>query len=218
VFNGSGGVGKTCFLMRLLNGAYPDDYIPTVFENYAATFRHTTLPDCVFELGFWDIMGARDGNLDWERRVRPLTYQGTDVMFIVVDCSSRKSLVAAEELWLPQSLLHVPDARVVLLVLKIDLRDDDKVVQELAKRNETMISSEEAEEWARKHNCAAVLQCSAKRGDGMATFLATISELMLTKPAVKPVSRLKTLFRSLFGAKPAAAPVDPNPSFTLTSL
>jgi putative protein kinase ArgK-like GTPase of G3E family len=103
-------------------------------------------------------------------------------------------------------------------VLKIDLRDDEEVVQELAKRNETMISSEEAEEWARKHNCAAVLQCSAKRGDGMATFLATISELMLTKPAVKPVSRLKTLFRSLFGAKPAAAPVDPNPSFTLTSL
>ena len=32
---GDGAVGKTTLFMRYVNGVFPDDYIPTVFDNYA---------------------------------------------------------------------------------------------------------------------------------------------------------------------------------------
>ena len=78
-------VGKTELLITYTTKSFPQEYIPTVFDNYAVTVTSGGKP---YTFGLFDTSKQEDYN-----RLRPLSYPGTDV-FVV--CFSIVSLASWE--------------------------------------------------------------------------------------------------------------------------
>lgn len=64
-------------------------------------------------------------------RLRTLSYEGTHVFMLCFSVDDRDSLDNIPTKWVHEVYDHVPDAKVVLVALKCDLRDDDSMVLKL---------------------------------------------------------------------------------------
>ena len=51
---GDGAVGKTCLLMVYVNNEFPNEYVPTVFENYDTNIK---FQENIVKLSLWDTAG-----------------------------------------------------------------------------------------------------------------------------------------------------------------
>lgn len=71
---GDGTVGKTCMLMCYTSNDFPNDYVPTVFDNYVA---NVTVGKQMIALGLWDTAGQEEFD-----SLRPLSYPGTDIFLL----------------------------------------------------------------------------------------------------------------------------------------
>lgn len=72
---GDGMVGKTCLLITYATNEFPDEYVPTVFDNH--TCQITDEDDETYTVTLWDTAGQEDYD-----RLRPLSYPQTDVFLI----------------------------------------------------------------------------------------------------------------------------------------
>ena len=124
VLVGDGAVGKTCLAISYTTNGFPEDYIPTIFDNYCA---NQMVDGRVVSLSIWDTAGQEDYD-----RLRPLSYPQTDVFILCAAVSSPVSFVNLETKWYPEVSHHCPDAKVVVVGTKADLRDDADVLVALA--------------------------------------------------------------------------------------
>eukprot|EP00475_Leptophrys_vorax_P010179 TRINITY_DN16852_c0_g2_i1.p1 TRINITY_DN16852_c0_g2~~TRINITY_DN16852_c0_g2_i1.p1 ORF type:complete len:199 (+),score=40.01 TRINITY_DN16852_c0_g2_i1:151-747(+) len=156
---GDGAVGKTCLLMRYALGEFPNEYIPTVFDNYSLDVlcEGTTV-----QVGLWDMGGGEDYG-----RLRPLSYPQTDIFLLCYSIISPNSFANVRNIWIPEVSQHAPNTPVLLIGTKSDLRGDEEMKEQLAAKGLSMITPEEAVDMGQEVGAVDVLECSAFMGDGV---------------------------------------------------
>lgn len=147
VIVGNGGCGKTSLLTVFSKGTFPEEYIPTVFEN---DVKDVTVDDETIELAVWDTAGQEN-----YARLRPLSYRAADVVLIAFALNDLASLQNVPSLWLPEVQEFCPRVPILLVGTKSDLRDDS---------DEKCIDSIEGQSMCQKINAKAFIETSAKLG------------------------------------------------------
>ncbi|KAG8449362.1 hypothetical protein GDO86_016130 [Hymenochirus boettgeri] len=156
---GDGAVGKTCLLMSYANDAFPEQYVPTVFDHYAVT---VTVGGKQYLLGLYDTAGQEDYD-----QLRPLSYPNTDVFLICFSVVNPASYQNVQEEWVSELRACMPHVPYVLIGTQIDLRDDPITLGRLLHMKEKPISQEQGMKLAKTIGAQCYLECSALTQKGL---------------------------------------------------
>lgn len=159
VIVGDGACGKTCLLIVFSKNIFPEVYVPTVFENYVADIN---VDGKQVELALWDTAGQEDYD-----RLRPLSYPDTDVILICFSVDRPESLDNVWDKWNPEVIHFCEGVPKVLVALKLDLRNDPHVIEELKKTNQHPVSTDQGIEMANRIGAYKYLECSARTKEGL---------------------------------------------------
>ncbi|GAA6029469.1 hypothetical protein JCM8097_003695 [Rhodosporidiobolus ruineniae] len=170
---GDGGVGKTCLLIVYSQKRFPEDYIPTVFENYVLNKPYNGK---VVEMALWDTAGQEDYD-----RLRPLSYPETDVLFICFAVDFPVSLENVEDKWYPEVSHFCPSTPLILIGTKTDLRTDQRAIDLLRAQGRHPVTPQEGEAVAKRIG-ARYAEVSAREGRGVEeVFELALGEAMMSK-------------------------------------
>ncbi|ELR11795.1 uncharacterized protein ACA1_362820 [Acanthamoeba castellanii str. Neff] len=170
---GDAAVGKTSLLITYLNGEFPEEYVPTVFDNYNKTV--TSKVGNTYKLGIWDTAGQEDFD-----RMRALFYQGAHLFLLCfsVVSSHHDSFEGVKQRWKDELRVHGGDKPFLLIGTKIDLRDDPHTCDELQKSQLTPITTEQGRQLAREVGAEGYYECSAKKHIGLKEVFAAATEVI----------------------------------------
>jgi len=183
VIVGDGACGKTCLLIVFSKDKFPEEYIPTVFENYVSDIE---VDGQQVELVLWDTAGQEDYD-----RLRPLSYPDTNVILACFSVSSPDSLENIAERWLPELKHFCPNIPIILVACKADLRTDEKTLEELAGMKQTPVRQEEGLAMAEKIKAVKYLECSAKTKAGVREVFEAATRAAIYKKKTKPYWKRK---------------------------
>ena len=159
VIVGDGNVGKTSMLMAYTEGRFPEDYVPTVFENYEALML---ILGKEIKLSLWDTAGQ-----EGYKRIRVLSYPRTDIFLVCFSIVEPGSFVNLKQRWIPEITYHCPNAPYIFVGLKSDLRDNKEYLEKLHEDGFEAITFEEAVKEASALGALKYLECSAKTNTGL---------------------------------------------------
>ena len=141
VWTGDAESGKTSLLTSYTQDIFPQEYVPTVFENYTAKAPALDGTERMINLN----MRATAGEDEFDPQ--------TDVVVIVCSVASRESFSNAETKWIPKAKKQLPGKPVILVGTKTDLRN---------KKDATTITYKEGARLAKKSGVRKYVECSAK--------------------------------------------------------
>jgi len=175
---GDGAVGKTCLLISYANNKFPEDYIPTVFDNYVVNI---TAGNETIELGLWDTAGQEEYD-----RLRPLSYANANVFLICFAVVNPISFDNITHKWHPEVMHFCPDTPLVLVGTKVDLRKDEAFVEKNLRANgQQPVSTAQGQELARKIKAFKYLECSARTEENLKTVFDEAIKAVFFAPKKK---------------------------------
>ncbi|VDM36896.1 unnamed protein product [Toxocara canis] len=109
VLVGDAAVGKTSLIVSYTTNGYPQDYVPTAFDNYSVLVRVDNQP---IRLQLCDTAGQAEFD-----SLRPFSYPDTDVFLLCFNVMLPSTLRSITEHWLPEISKSSPNTPSELLVL-----------------------------------------------------------------------------------------------------
>ncbi|KAL7038724.1 hypothetical protein ACKWTF_009672 [Chironomus riparius] len=104
---GDGAVGKTCLLISYTQNEFPEEYVPTVFDNHACNI---VVDNKEYSLTLWDTAGQED-----YERLRPLSYPNTECFLLCYSIDSKTSYENVASKWSPEIRHFSPHVPIVLV-------------------------------------------------------------------------------------------------------
>ena len=153
---GDGKTDKIPLLMVLKGDAFPDRYVPTVFENYHQDF---SVDGTNYTLHFWDTAGQ-----DEYDRLRPLSYSGANVVLLCFDFDSKDTFTHLSS-WMKEIEKYAKGAKIILVGLKMNLREPG---------NPDHVTDEEVNQFVEKNSIFCFCPCSCKTGEGIDAIVPAI--------------------------------------------
>ncbi|KAF4790508.1 Rho-related GTP-binding protein RhoF [Turdus rufiventris] len=154
VIVGDGGCGKTSLLMVYAKGSFPEQYAPSVFEKYTTS---VAVGKKEVTLNLYDTAGQEDYD-----RLRPLSYQNTNVVLICYDVMNPTSYDNVAAKWYPEVNHFCRGVPLVLIGCKTDLRKDKEQLRKLRAARQEPITYSQGEAACKEINAEIYLECSAK--------------------------------------------------------
>eukprot|EP01098_Paradermamoeba_levis_P012657 TRINITY_DN5577_c0_g1_i1.p1 TRINITY_DN5577_c0_g1~~TRINITY_DN5577_c0_g1_i1.p1 ORF type:complete len:201 (-),score=44.82 TRINITY_DN5577_c0_g1_i1:68-670(-) len=180
---GDGAVGKTCMLISFSTNAFPDQYVPTIFDNYAATLM---VDGKLISLGLWDTAGQEEYD-----RLRSLSYPQTDVFLVGYSVVNPFSFRNVKEKWMPEIKHFCPNIPVVLVGTKIDLRENEAALKRLQEKNLSPITQEEGIKMASDVGATRYFECSAITQLGLKEVFEQVCRVALNHKSTKQKQQKK---------------------------
>jgi len=157
VIVGDGAVGKTCLFVTYAKGKFPEEYVPTVFDNFTHETKFKGEP---FLLHMWDTAGQEDYD-----RLRPLSYPGTDVVLLCFSLVNESTFESVREKWNPEINHYMEGIPKILVGTKLDMREQKITDGALTKYEE--ITTEEGQELAEEIGATAYIETSPLTGKNL---------------------------------------------------
>lgn len=184
VIVGDGTVGKTSLLLSYTSNAFPTDYVPTVFDNVCCS---VSVDERVVHLSLFDTAGQEEFS-----RLRPLSYPGTDVFLLCFSVAMHASFHNIKNVWWPEVMHFAPNAKIVLVGTKCDLRHDDETLTKLAERGQAPLSFDDGQALAKSIGAAAYAECSALTQRGVkAAFEEALKAALFDEPKLSTKRKQK---------------------------
>lgn len=147
---GDGACGKTCLLEVFKKNIFPEDYIPTIIDNFV---KDVEVEGETISIAIWDTAGQEEYDA-----VRPVSYSETDLVFLCYTVENKDMLFNISDKWMPEIRNYCPNAGTFVVGLKADLRDSDCPGVDKSK----LTSKEDGERMKEKLGAAEFFECSAR--------------------------------------------------------
>ncbi|KAJ9473942.1 putative GTP-binding protein RHO1 (putative) [Pseudozyma hubeiensis] len=156
---GDGGCGKTCLLIVYSQNKFPEEYVPTVFENYVPIIQ---FEGKTIELALWDTAGQEEYD-----RLRPLSYPESDVILICFAVDFPPSLANVQDKWFPEINHFCEGVPILLVGTKTDLRKDKNSLAMLQAQGTKPVTAQQGQQVADEIGAVKYVECSAKTREGV---------------------------------------------------
>ena len=118
VLLGESGVGKSCIILRYINGIFSSTHSSTILSTFSSK-KIKTDENTLITLNIWDTAGQEKF-----RAITKINYQDAAVIILVFDLTNKTSFNVIKDYWYPQVKENAPENVILVLVAaKCDLEN-----------------------------------------------------------------------------------------------